>query len=184
MHLELQYYRIRQSIVTWIPWIAFIGVCIHSGILTHNTLQLSHMQSKLIASKSDDRVVSDSPRAICNSDGIVISWNSDMEKLLGYQADEMVGGTLQKIMGPNDWGRHVKRYQYAMDDTMTAERLTRYIFGTAIRRDGQEIKVGIRARIENRDGQRYVVADFDANPKAVLTGDAPTNWVLKRKDEQ
>ncbi|MGP3910418.1 SpoIIE family protein phosphatase [Nonomuraea sp. 10N515B] len=51
---------------------------------------------------------------VCDRDGVVESWNSEAEKLLGWQADEVVGGSLEKLVA---WRGHGP-YALTLADTL------------------------------------------------------------------
>src|SRR5436309_3386467 len=57
----------------------------------------AEVTSRLLAS-----IVESSSYAIVSQDmrGVVMSWNRGAERILGYSADEMIGGTLAALVAP------------------------------------------------------------------------------------
>ncbi len=75
-----------------------------------NTTPLKHAEEKLRQSEERYRSVSETANdAIISIDGhgAIVSWNRGAEQIFGYSESEVVGGSLERVMPEEFYGKHV-----------------------------------------------------------------------------
>ena len=96
-------------------------------------------------------LVESSQDAIISSalDGTIVTWNPAAERLFGYSAEEMIGGTAMALH-PKD---QLAQFLEMLERLLKGERLD-YPDTVRIRKDGQPIRVSVYiSPIKNEDGE-------------------------------
>jgi diguanylate cyclase (GGDEF)-like protein/PAS domain S-box-containing protein len=135
---------------------------------------LRAMQIKLQASElRHSALFTASPDAMLISDaqGVIAQANQQVERLLGYSADELIGRPIDELVPEHLRGNHAeRRAEFAASPA--GRRMGRGLVVKARRKDGSEVDVEVSlSRIETGEGFLYVSALRDITERKLAEAD-------------
>lgn len=124
-----------------------------------------------------------------DQDGVIVDWNDQAERLLGWTRHEALGQKAMDMMIPSTLLDGFKRGMYQFPDTVESKVINRRMEITAVRRDGVEFPVELAlAAVPIQQGYRFIAFLHDiterqmqqASLKAMALKDALTDLSNRR----
>jgi PAS domain S-box-containing protein len=125
--------------------------------------------------------------AAINQQGIVVAWNRALEIMTGYTHEEMIGGTLEKLMRPEDWEQHRPKFRATMalsKDVWEKRAKDVLVIKCVVKPKKEneiiELRVNIRLYEIGLTGNRYADAHIDKqeNVEVINTISPETKAIL------
>lgn len=113
---------------------------------------------------------SDYPMTVIAEDGVVWLWNPAMELLTGYTEQEMVGGTIERIMPYEMWEQHKAAFAEAI--RTRGDGITTRVECDVTASNGDVIPVEVSVRVLRLDKRTYAMANV-ARRETIVEVEAP-----------
>lgn len=143
----------RSRYCRTVPWMIVIIVCSFAGWREYQMVTISATQAVIIGESFDS-----GDTIIASVDGKILSWGANLQKLLGYDAKEIVGHPITDLVPPECLEDHEYGWHHSTQHVSTRERKA---CRNILTKDGRCLRVNIVSEIRDVGGVRIVVADIE-----------------------